>query len=81
MMQDNPGFGPGMHQFERGRGHHEGFMMHHRGGRHGFWPLMLLNGLLKLAGIALIVWLLLRFFRSRRDRPQPPTTGPTPTQV
>jgi hypothetical protein len=68
-----PGFGPGAQRFERG--FHGGFDREHRG--HGFpffLPFILVGGLIKLAGVLLIGWLLLRFFRSRRDRPQPPTT-------
>lgn len=76
--QQGPGFGPNA-PFP-GRGHHGDFGPGRPG--HGFpffLPFMLISGLIKLAGVALVVWLLARWFRNRRNHSQPPS-APT-TQV
>lgn len=76
--RQQPGFGPGFG--DRGpRGSWD--RRPDFGERHGFYrapwhhhppffaPFFLLFGLVRLAGVALLVWLLIKFFQGRRDRP------------
>lgn len=80
-QQSAPPFGSEARGFGRQHGHMDHFgPMGHRHGFPFFLPFMLVGGLIKLAGVALIVGLLVRYFRSRRDRPQPPA-GPAAGQA
>ena len=75
--QGQPSFGPGRDRGWRGswdrhpefggpRGFEPGPWHHHMP---FFAPFFLLFGLVRLAGVVLLVWLLIKFFQGRRDRP------------
>jgi hypothetical protein len=56
---------------------------HHRGFGHGFGPLGLIFGLLRglvnLAALGLLAWLLLKIFQQRRTPPAAPAAAAPPT--